>query len=265
MKTIDEIQNELNMIVAELERLKKKENVDEQTVDFTQISARAKRYPMEGHPLFQKDNYTKKKYITLLLTIAQYDDEHIEDSLMLAHRVAWGAGYLTDDKNLNDEFIAAKLVNFKQLDEWSALFLNDDIKMVLVLEQLMTAGMFDKGRTPAIEFISSLCILLDVDKRKLTFLANMARVILTNDAEQYSCDINNEWDIFDCYLKNIEFERKIYNVSVEKFLENGSEMLNGLLKVELNQDRENEKIYIKRYYDGAGTWGGRNLFLRFHT
>lgn len=217
MKTIDEIQIELNKLIEELEQLKQSE-VDEQAVDHVKISARSKRYPIEGHPLLTKDNYTKKKYFTLLLSLAQYDDEHIEDSFMLVYRIAWGAEYISNNHSLNEEYLAGKTVTFKQLDEWTDLFKNDELKMVLMLEMLMMAGLFNKGRTVALEYIADLCVLLNIDKVILTFLSNMAKVILTGDLKMYGCNINNEWNIFDCYLRKLSFEREIFTVEIPRWI-----------------------------------------------
>ena len=68
------------------------------------------------------------------------------------------------------------------------------------------------------EYIAQLAVLLNVDKQKIVFLANLARVILTQDLDEYKTDIFNEYDVFDCYLNKFEekFDVKIIRLPAER-------------------------------------------------
>lgn len=204
MRTIEEMQSELRAMALELEQLKQTKESDNLTADFRQISANASRYPIKPHPLEGFDEHAKKCYVTLLLTVARFESDTLSDNLLLAHRIAFGMEYLHKGEELQEEFNTAQTLTFAQLDEITALFKDNDERLMLILECLLTAGVFASGRQEAMEYIAQLAVLLNVGKEELVFLSNMAAVILTGDPAQYKCKIYNEYGkMFDCYLSSI--------------------------------------------------------------
>ena len=218
MKTIEQLQSELRTFAAdmnsELEQLKEQRADSTLTADFSKLSASASRYPIERHPLESQDEHTKKCYITLLLTVARFEPEMLSESLLFAHRVAFGMYYLAGGEDLKDEFLSSQTLTFEQLDEVTNLFRKSELRLMLIEECLLMAGAFDKGRKAAFEYIAQLAVMLNVDKEELTMLSNMAAVILTDDLSQYKCEIANQHDIFACYLNKFEPQfakmRKMY-------------------------------------------------------
>lgn len=216
MKTIDEIQAELRALAQELEQLKKQEQGDAEQLDFVKLSSMGERYPVNPHPLVHCDEHTMKHYLIMLLSITQYAGEQLEETLLLAHRIAFGMGYLRRGEHLKEEYLAAQTLSFDDLDECTGLFQGSDNSLMLILELLLMAGTFEYGRRDALEYISRLCVMLKVDSTEVVFLGNMAAVILTKDLGQYRCNIRNWYTIFDGYLKDIEFNREIYYLPTEK-------------------------------------------------
>lgn len=207
MKTIEQLQSELRAFAAdmnsELEQLKEQRADSTLTADFPKLSASASRYPIERHPLESHDEHTQKCYITLL-TVARFEPEMLSESLLFAHRVAFGMYYLSGGEDLKDEFLSSQTITFEQLDEVTNLFRKSELRLMLIEECLLMAGAFDKGRKAAFEYIAQLAVMLNVDKEQLTMLSNMAAVILTEDLSQYKCEIANQHDIFACYLNKFE-------------------------------------------------------------
>lgn len=216
MKTIDEIQRELKVLINELNQLKEEKADVNLNLDFKKLTAYGKRYPICPHPLEKCDMHTKKCYLLLLLSLVSYDKEAVYSSLQLIHRIAFGCKYLTGEMDLKEEFASAQIMTFEQLDEATVLFKNNDMRLLLVLEMLLITGYFTKGKKAALEYTAEICILLNVAKEELLFLSNMAAVILTGDLKQYKCQIANKYNLFTAYLKNLPFKREIINLELSE-------------------------------------------------
>lgn len=209
MDQIEQMQQQLHEMIQELGQLKQTFSSQEKEIDFQQISANGVRYPIPEHPLLVEDEYVKKCYITLLLSVASLDKEHLLDSLVFAHRIAFGACYLEKGEDLQDEFKLAQIMTMEQLDEFTSCLSKEEVRMMLVLEMMLTSGTFGKGKKIALEYIGQLCVLLNITKDQIVFLSNMAAVILTGDLEQYNCDIQNKYTAFDGYLQDLDFKRNL--------------------------------------------------------
>lgn len=209
MKTIDEIQHELRKLADELELIKEERSLDEDEIDWNQISVDACAKAIKPHPLDGVDEYFQKCYMTTLLTVAWLDEKSLAESLFLAHRIAFGMDYLEKHENLYYEYIAAKSLSYTQLDELLELFADKDEKLMLILECLLIAGTFEKGRKAAFEYIAKMSELLGLTKENIVFLSNLAAVVLTRDTSKYKCDIWNEWELFNCYLAELDLKNQI--------------------------------------------------------
>ena len=215
MKTIDELQAELRKICSELDKIKEAQQTETQQINFKELSSRTERYPIAGHPLKTADEYTKDMYLLILLSVADMESDKYEQSFTTIYRIAHGMEF---KGNMETLFMSAKKMTFEKIDECTRLFLESDIKMILLLECMLLSAEFDKGRKKAMEYIAQLAVLLNVDKQKIVFLANLARVILTQDLDEYKTDIFNEYDVFDCYLNKFEekFDVKIIRLPAER-------------------------------------------------
>jgi surface protein len=79
---------------------------------------------------------------------------------------------------------------------------------------MLVTAEFEGGKRRALEYISELAVLLNITKEDIVFLANLARVILTQDLSEYKIDTPNNYSVFDCYLKNFESEFDIQLIEV---------------------------------------------------
>ena len=210
MKTIDELQAELRKICSELDKIKEAQQTETQQINFKELSSRTERYPIAGHPLKTADEYTKDMYLLILLSVADMESDKYEQSFTTIYRIAHGMEF---KGNMETLFMSAKKMTFEKIDECTRLFLESDIKMILLLECMLLSAEFDKGRKKAMEYIAQLAILLNVGKRQIIFLSNLARVVLMQDLDEYKTDILNEYDVFDCYLD--KFEKK-FNIELIK-------------------------------------------------
>ena len=240
MLSIEEIQKQLRELTEEMENLK--DNTVDDSVDYTVLSANGGRYPIEPHPLEiqAEDVHVQRSYLTLLLSMAAFDQEHLLDSLNLAHRIAFGAKYLKRGEDLADEFKVSQMCSFEQLDEYTSLFTDHQLKYILILEMMLMAGVYQKGKNKALEYISKIAVLLEIEKKDMIFLSNMAVVILTGDLDQYQCEIPNKTNLFECYLKNLKFKRQILypvvNKEVKAFLDKSQPKT--LERVKIDSDKK---------------------------
>ncbi len=206
MKTIEEIQIQLKNLYNELEEYKKVHNKESEQIDFDEISAISKRYPIVNHKMQEYDEYTQQMYLLMLLVVADIDNNMYSESFSLIYRIAYGMNFQGNIKNL---FVNAKTLNFAQLDEITRLFADDDVKLLLITECMMIAVGFEKGKKDAYQFISRLCVLLKISKEQLVFTSNLARVILTDNLQEFKCKIRNTYNVFDCYLGKFKFDRQL--------------------------------------------------------
>lgn len=204
--SIKNIQCELQQLRSDLDDIRSEKNGGALNFDISEVSVKAKREPISPHPLSQKDEYIKRQYLILLLSVAQFDQDKLYDSLLFAHRIAYGCGYLTNG-DLLDEYTSSHMLTFTQLDELISLFSKDDLRLMLIEEMLLMAGKFEKGLKPAVDYISQVCRLLNVTNKEIMFLSQMSTVILTGNLGLYNCNIKNSYYIFDCYLKEIDFNK----------------------------------------------------------
>lgn len=203
MKTIDEIQRELRGLIRELDQIKEERVAKSSEIDWAHLSVDSAANPICPHPLEAFDEYSQKSYLALLLNTARLDEEKLPESLFLIHRIAFGMKYLEPHEDLREEFTAAHTLSYKQLDDIVQLFKDTDEKLMLVFECMLLAGMFDKGKEDAVEYVVKLSELLGLTKNNLVFLSNLAAVVLTQNLDNYKCDCRNEWEMFYSYIKNM--------------------------------------------------------------
>lgn len=261
MKTIDDIQFELRALAQDLELLKKQEQRKTEQLDFAELASMGAKYPITPHPLANCDSHIKKCYLIMLLSIMQYAGEQTGECLLLVYRIAFGMGYLQDGETLKEEYLAAHTVGFEQLNECTMLFQNSDSRLMLVLELLLISGFIEGGKREALEYISRICVLLKLGGVELTFLSNMAAVVLTRDPDQYRCDIRNTYSMFDCYLKEVPFKRKLAYLPVEQIeMEQkytgrsritgfSMEVLLPLAQIQITQDKKMKTLCVCKYCD----------------
>ncbi len=208
MKSIEELQADVQRLYQELEKRRKMElEAAPQTVNFSTISAKAQRYAIEGHPMAACDEHTQQMYLMILLSVAALDDSAYTESFCTIYRIAHGMHFEGDVQEL---FLSAQQMNFEKLDECTRLFLHDEKRLLLLLECLVIAGAFDAGKKRAMEYIAELFLLMKLTKEEITFLSHFARVILTQDITEYKCEIPNTYgELFECYLKLVESQFEI--------------------------------------------------------
>lgn len=249
MKSIEELQHDLKKIYNELEEIKNNQCSNKKSnANFNEIAAKAKRYPISGHPMRNEDEHTRQMYLLMLLSVAELDVEKYPYSYGMIYRIAYGMEYSGDIQELA---LIAKQMNFERLDECTHLFDGSNLRLLLVLDCILTAGCFEKGKKEAFEYISQLCILLKVNKDEVTFLANTARAILTRELSEYKCNIPNTYDdLFNCYLGEFEdkFKVEIKYISIDtKIVENNQSLY--LKEVKVTSVDSNKMILDVTYID----------------
>lgn len=250
MKSIEELQADLKQIYAELEERKLMEQeATAKTVNFHEISSKAERYKMEGHPMSGRDEHEQAMYLLLLLSVAVMDDTVYETSFSLLYRISHGMGFKGDVQEL---FVQAAQINFERIDEITRLFIKDDVRLVMMMECMMLAQSFKKEYKKAMEYIAELCILMKLEKEQITMISNIARAILMQDAAEYRCDVKNTYEVFDCYIKMF-LDNKQINIwfDVE---ENLKERYFSFSEVKEEEDHFSFIYNMNPYEPGTRSW-----------
>lgn len=240
MKTIKEFQRELRKMADELEQLSA-EKATKVGNDFNwkNLSELAHRDSIENHPLMNEEQYVKKRYLCLLLSVAGMENEVIEESLLFIYKIALGCKYIAEKQSLTDEFIASQTMDFETLDETTRLFGESELRLLLIAESLIIAVGFQNQKQDVFQYISDLCVLLKVEKKELEIVSNIAKAICTNDETEYKCDTANPYSVFDCYISKIKIERSI--VSLESVL---SDEHRNIANSYNNNDKFRNKYYV---------------------
>ena len=214
MKSIEELQAELKQLYADLEerRIMELESVP-QTVNFDELSSKAERCKIENHPMSGKDEREQEMYLLLLLSVISLDDNAYEKSFSLLYRISHGMGF---NGNVQELFLKAQQMNFNTIDEITRMFINDDVRLVLLMECIMISQCFQKEKKKAVEYIAELCILMKLEKEQIILISNIARVVLMQDVNEYKCEVKNTYEIFDCYLYPLEINHNIEIVLIRK-------------------------------------------------
>lgn len=249
MKSIEELQADLKKIYSELEerRLMEQESIP-QTINFDELSSKAERYKIENHPLGSRDERTQKMYLLTLLSVIALDSTSYEKSFSFLYRISHGMGFNGDIQEL---FLQAQQMNFTRIDEITRLFINDDVRLLMLMECIIIAAGFEKEKKRALEYISELCILMKLEKNQIIFISNIARVILTQNVKEYNCNMRNTYSVFDCYLSvfsNKELGIRIIKMNSDYFECNYSNWFYIYRQREINKDKNNNRdmfIYDK--------------------
>lgn len=199
MKSIEELQADLKQLYAELEerRIMEQESVH-QTVNFEELSSKAERYKIENHPMSNRDEHEQSMYLLLLLSVIALDETGYEKSFSLLYRISHGMNFKGD---IQEIFLQAQQINFERIDDITRLFINDDVKLVMLMEAMMIAQGFKKKYKKAMEYIAELCILMKLEKEQVILISNIARVVLMQNVEEYKCGIKNTYNVFNCYIE----------------------------------------------------------------
>lgn len=211
MKSIEELQADLKQLYAELEERKIMEQESlPQTVNFEELSSKAERCKIENHPMANRDEHEQSMYLLLLISVIALDETVYENSFSMLYRISHGMNFNGDVQEL---LLQAKQMDFKRIDDITRLFINDDVKLLLLMEAMMIVQGFKKEYKKAMNYVAELCILMELEKEQVILISNIARVVLMQNVEEYKCDIKNIYDSFNCYLCQLE-ENKMLKISL---------------------------------------------------
>lgn len=202
MKSIEELQADLKQLYAELEERKQlEETAVSQALSFDEISSKAERVKIENHPMSVRDSHEQSMYLLLLLSVVVLDDTAYDKSISFLYRIAHGMNY---NGNVQELFLQAQQMNFTRIDEITRLFLNNDIRLLLLMECMMLVQSFKKEHKKSMDYVANLCVLMKLEKEQISIISNIARAVLMLDVTEFNCKIQNHYNVFDCYLQQLE-------------------------------------------------------------
>lgn len=188
MKTITDMQKEIKVMSATLDELardlseyNKTENKKEE-VDFKNIKSIGKRNPVKNHALENLENGIKKKYITMLMTVAYMIKEKNENAWLLIQGISTGIGL---DEELIDLNVDAANLTYEQIDEFTLSIAEDNLTNAFMLDAMLIYLADGKGNEKMIEFMSALFELLKCDRIECECICEIAVSIVEQNFEKY--------------------------------------------------------------------------------
>jgi len=235
MKTLSEIQNEIKTLSMQLNQLAigiqniRPEVRNNDVLDMKKIKFLAQKYPIEGHALVNYEDFIKQRYLTLLILVARIQQNEIEKGMLLINRIAYGAAYQGD---IADIIKNSYTLSENSMEEVIETFCTDRIKMLLVFDMLLISA--EKKHKEVLQFVAQISYMIGISENEMKFLSNLAVVVLQNDLNKYvengiSYDQYN--NIFSCYVKNLNIDRKLIKVPKSVLIGLGDILYNVILDI----------------------------------
>lgn len=247
LSKIEELHKELLSLYNELEAAKMGE-IGRRISDggLSEILSKAKLAPINNHPMGKCDEHMQRMYLLLLITVADIDNGVYSKSLDTIGRIAFGMNYQGD---IEEILISARKISSEKLNDCISLFKDNDLKVILIMECLLISAAFDNGKRDAMKYISDIGCLLGLDKDNFEIIANFARAVLSQNPEEYRCELKNVFDCLDCYIdiiyKNRDMNIQVLCIDLPCVLKKSTGNC-GLYKIEVKEG--NEDIEILGHY-----------------
>ena len=167
---------------ATLERirtaLEEESGAAKQETDFTRLRYESGKHPYTGHPAARSS--MPELYYLLLLTVLTAD-EATEAQWMHLYRVAAGAGY---EQDVRDLLPAAHAITDAKIIECVESLHRDNLVNAFLLDAMLLALLHGESPT-LLEYIAGLCALMEVSPKAITETIQAAKHIATQDCEAY--------------------------------------------------------------------------------
>lgn len=139
-------------------------------------------FPLNHHPLENEEEYSKELYITLLCSVAQYDNAISFGENNLIRRIIIGVG-LEDDIN---KYLKRGLeIDSELVSEFVRYFADSNLSYNFILDSLVLSGCDGKIDENVIGFIAELAEILNIDREKIEFISSLALAVLEQNGSKY--------------------------------------------------------------------------------
>lgn len=175
---MDQLAGQLTQMNRDLDILREAEHTSLE-IDYKQIEQLVQHTPLKGHPLERlKDDYAKKLYLMVLLSLIQIDDEEMSEKKIFVASIL---------KQSQLELSLEELIKYS-LSKRDEVFniagkIKGDYKYFLIMDMLIILGFAGIGNEQSYTYVTYICAVLGVDKEKVYELSLLARVILEQSAD----------------------------------------------------------------------------------
>ena len=167
---------------ATLERirtaLEAQDGAAKQETDFTRLRYESGKHPYTGHPAARSS--MPELYYLLLLTVLTAD-EATEAQWMHLYRIAAGAGY---EQDVRDLLPAAHAITDAKIIECVESLHRDNLVNAFLLDAMLLSLLREESAA-MLEYIAGLCSLMEVPPKVITETIQAAKHIATQDCEAY--------------------------------------------------------------------------------
>ncbi len=185
MKTITELQTELQEAAAQLETLSSElaelqETKTKQEVDFRHIEIVGQRYPMSTHHMKGQPQELQKHYFAVLSRLLLSECDNPRNGWLFVQRLLTTAGCSVSLTGLQAD---AGALTAEQLDQTTAELITKELQNGMLLD-LMLLYLACEGREQAQDYITTVAELLGSRLQEVRELAKLAAYIAKKDAEK---------------------------------------------------------------------------------
>ncbi|MGN1417601.1 MAG: hypothetical protein ACI4XF_12205 [Oscillospiraceae bacterium] len=234
MKTLAEIQKDLEEVIqkvktisadiAEIEEASRAKDSDI-SVDMEMVKANAKSRLYVGHALENQDEGIKRKYLTLLFSAIFGTNTEIEDALAYVYKVGYSAGYTGDMKELYSKGLN---MTSAELSDTLSGIRGTKLAEVLMVDMLILTENYLSDKETTRQYTAKMFSLLGLDSEQVEYIIAFAKMIITENIEEFEdVDTDKEFidDEYDCFInyspvirKAVEEERRVLYMHLRPIL-----------------------------------------------
>lgn len=142
---------------------------------------KAERYPFENAVLRKKDEYVKSLYFRMLCTLVRYTGEPDEMQVLYIRRLIAGSH---GENGFQDYMRMALDLDTKDIDEFVSVLKEDELRYYFCIDGSILLSVV-RTENKNFELLAELVELLGINKKELTYLASVAKAVITQNTELF--------------------------------------------------------------------------------
>lgn len=162
-------------------------------------------FPIVDHPIGKEEEYLQELYISLLCSIAAFDDEIANSETLFIKRIINGIKLKTDYAKLIKLGLE---INNQTLDDFINAFSGKSLAYNFIADALLLATSDGVLHDKEVELIAEISEILKITKKEIDTLSQFISVLLLQDQEKLSKFLDDIKIPFDCeyFIKSFSLE-----------------------------------------------------------
>jgi len=220
MKTLFQIQQELNACTKTIEQLSKdlsdmQKNDNAAKIDFSAIATIGNRYAFENHPLTEASEAVQKKYLEILATLTKYSKKPEPLWLFIQRLIS----SVKISVQLSELALSIEQFSAKDIAVFCEYLDTEDLRYSFAMDACIAVFSNKAPLAEQVEYMGTHFEFLCIDKNMLKDMLLLAKIIIKQDSNAYLdyCKQEHDFDLalFYHYIKG--FHKGILSCNSKRF------------------------------------------------